>query len=330
MQNQFAKKVWTSMLALCMAVAVSGGLTVLAGQENPSEKGYVVTFRPGEYGSFTQSYKDRLQSVYGSNNYRESETTGTIAIRVNAGQKLPQAPTINDITIGEEARQRYVVTNPASGYVGGIAHTDLDALAEYTLRVSSENAIFTVRHLDHETGEEIAPALKGTAPVGQTLVFYAMNDLQHYTPSAVSESIVLNADETQNILTFYYTADVNEVTKTEEIGGGTLIQYEDKTLIGGAEILDETAIETNAAASTDNPKPTEDVIDIPEEETPKTEFNQGDELIIPDEKTPKADFSETTKTSGYKVVIGGGFLILFLIIAGLIWVNRHNKKVDEI
>lgn len=275
--------------------------------------GYVVTFRPGEYGS---------------SNYRESLETGAVAVRVKAGESLPAAPSVNDIIVDEAVRQRYVVTNPASGYAGGTAYNDLDAVAEYTLRASSEEAMFTVRHLDEETGEEIAHALKGMTPVGQVLAFYAVNNVEHYTAKIVSQSIQLNADESKNEIAFYYTADVNEVTKTEEVGGGTVVQYEDKVVIGGAAVIGEN----HNTENTENVSgQTEDVTTIPEEDTPKAEFDQDEELVIDDNETPKANLPETEKSANgnMPLVIGGGFLLLLLIIVGLILVNRHNKMVDE-
>lgn len=281
-----------------------------AAEENA---GYVVTFRPGEYGS---------------SNYRESLETGAVAVRVKAGESLPAAPSVNDIIVDEAVRQRYVVTNPASGYAGGTAYNDLDAVAEYTLRASSEEAMFTVWHLDEETGEEIAHALKGMTPVGQVLAFYAVNNVEHYTAKIVSQSIQLNADESKNEIAFYYTADVNEVTKTEEVGGGTVVQYEDKVVIGGAAVIGEN----HNTENTENVSgQTEDVTTIPEEDTPKAEFDQDEELVIDDNETPKANLPETAKSANgnMSLVIGGGFLLLLLIIVGLILVNRHNKMVDE-
>lgn len=296
-----------------------------AAEENA---GYVVTFRPGEHGSFTQGYKDSLQAAYGSSNYRESLETGAVAVRVKAGESLPAAPSVNDIIVDEAVRQRYVVTNPASGYAGGTAYNDLDAVAEYTLRASSEEAMFTVRHLDEETGEEIAHALKGMTPVGQVLAFYAVNNVEHYTAKIVSQSIQLNADESKNEIAFYYTADVNEVTKTEKVGGGTVVQYEDKVVIGGAAVIGEN----HNTENTENVSgQTEDVTTIPEEDTPKAEFDQDEELVIDDNETPKANLPETAKSANgnMPLVIGGGFLLLLFIIVGLILVNRHNKMVDE-
>ena len=108
--------------------------------------------RPGEHGKFTESFIAGLES-YGE--VKTSTATGAVAVRLNEGDPLPNAPQLTDIVMNEDA-SRYFVTDAAQGYTGGKANGDLSTVARYALSASDENTVFTVHYLDRETGAVVA------------------------------------------------------------------------------------------------------------------------------------------------------------------------------
>ena len=228
MRKTIAKQILAGAVSLCMAAAFVTAPVFAA------DGGYVITFRPGEHGTFTDSFISGLEDT--GNEVRVSEATGAVAVLVPEGAAVPNAPTMGDIQINADAEGRYIVTNAAEGYTGGAATADQDTVAQYTLRASTEEAAFQVQHLDRETGAEVAPAQQGTAPIGQVLTFYALNNIENYTPETASQTLTVNANGDQNVVTFYYTAAVNNVTETVTTPGGTVIEYEDQYVPGGAAV----------------------------------------------------------------------------------------------
>ena len=227
-------KLLAGLISLSLAVSVSAMPALAAEGDTSSTEPttYVVTFRPGEHGRFTDSFIDGLKTC---GEVRTSEATGAVAVQLDEGDTLPNAPQLTDIVMNEDA-SRYFVTDAAQGYTGGTAGGDLDAVAQYTLRASTEDAVFTVQYLDRETGAEVAPTLQGSAPVGQNLTFYALNNIENYTAEVASQQLTVSANADENVVTFYYTAGVNNVTETVTVPGGTITEYEDQTVVGGAAV----------------------------------------------------------------------------------------------
>ena len=227
-------KLLAGLISLSLAVSVSAMPALAADGDTSSTEPttYVVTFRPGEHGRFTDSFIDGLKTC---GEVRTSEATGAVAVQLDEGDPLPNAPQLTDIVMNEDA-SRYFVTDAAQGYTGGTAGGDLDAVAQYTLRASTEDAVFTVQYLDRETGAEVAPTLQGSAPVGQNLTFYALNNIENYTAEVASQQLTVSANADENVVTFYYTAGVNNVTETVTVPGGTITEYEDQTVVGGAAV----------------------------------------------------------------------------------------------
>lgn len=157
-------KLLAGLISLSLAVSVSAMPALAAEGDTSSTEPttYVVTFRPGEHGRFTDSFIDDLKAC---GEVRTSEATGAVAVQLDEGDTLPNAPQLTDIVMNEDA-SLYFVTDAAQGYTGGTAGGDLDAVAQYTLRASTEDAVFTVQYLDRETGAEVAPTLAGLRSCG--------------------------------------------------------------------------------------------------------------------------------------------------------------------
>ena len=308
-------KLLAGLISLSLAVSVSAMPALAADGDTSSTEPttYVVTFRPGEHGRFTDSFIDDLKA-YGE--VRTSEATGAVAVQLDEGDTLPNAPQLTDIVMNEDA-SRYFVTDAAQGYTGGTAGGDLDAVAQYTLRASTEDAVFTVQYLDRETGAEVAPTLQGSAPVGQNLTFYALNNIENYTAEVASQQLTVSANADENVVTFYYTAGVNNVTETVTVPGGTITEYEDQTVVGGAAV----------AGAGDGG----DTVTIPETETPQAGGDNtpgGEDVEIPDESTPQANLPGENANGSMMPMVLGGAALAIVVIAAIVWAINRRKNVD--
>lgn len=316
-------KLLAGLISLSLAVSVSAMPALAAEGDTSSTEPttYVVTFRPGEHGRFTDSFIDDLKA-YGE--VRTSEATGAVAVQLDEGEPLPNAPQLTDIVMNEDA-SRYFVTDAAQGYTGGTAGGDLDAVAQYTLRASTEDAVFTVQYLDRETGAEVAPTLQGSAPVGQNLTFYALNNIENYTAEVASQQLTVSANADENVVTFYYTAGVNNVTETVTVPGGTVTQYEDQTVVGGAAVAGGGA---GGAGAGDGG----DTVEIPEDNTPQAGGDNtpgGEDVEIPDESTPQANLPGENANGNVMPMVLGGVVVLIVVMGVVLLINRHHKEDDE-
>ena len=316
-------KLLAGLISLSLAVSVSAMPALAADGDTSSTEPttYVVTFRPGEHGRFTDSFINDLKAC---GEVRTSEATGAVAVQLDEGDTLPNAPQLTDIVMNEDA-SRYFVTDAAQGYTGGTAGGDLDAVAQYTLRASTEDAVFTVQYLDRETGAEVAPTLQGSAPVGQNLTFYALNNIENYTAEVASQQLTVSANADENVVTFYYTAGVNNVTETVTVPGGTVTQYEDQTVVGGAAVAGGGA---GGAGAGDGG----DTVTIPETETPQAGGDNtpgGEDVEIPDESTPQANLPGENANGNVMPMVLGGVVVLIVVMGVVLLINRHHKEDDE-
>ena len=327
-----ANKLLAGLLSLCLAVSVSAMPALAADGDASSSEAttYVVTFRPGEHGRFTDSFIQGLEA-YGE--VKTSGTTGAVAVRLNEGAALPNAPQLTDIVMNEDA-SRYFVTDAAQGYTGGKASGDLSTVAQYTLSASEEDAVFTVHYLDRETGAEVAPTLQGFAPVGQSLTFYALNNIENYTAETASQQMTVSANADQNVVNFYYTAAVNNVTETVTTPGGTVIQYEDQTVVGGAAVAGGGAGVAGGDGGAGGAGAGEggETVEISEENTPQAGGDTtpgGEDVEIPDEGTPQANLPGENANGSMMPMVLGGVVVLIVVMGVVLLINRHHKEDDE-
>lgn len=328
-----ANKLLAGLLSLCLAVSAAAMPALAAEGDAASDPAttYIVTFRPGEHGKFTDAFVEGLKA-YGE--VRTSAATGAVAVAVEEGQALPNAPQLGDIVMNEDA-SRYFVTDAAQGYTGGAANVDVDAVAQYTLRASDSEAGFTVQYLDRETGAEVAPSLQGTAPVGQSLIFYALNNIANYTAEVASQQLTVSANADQNVVTFYYTAGVNNVTETVTTPGGTVTQYEDQTVVGGAAVAGGAAAggAGGGAGGAGAAGGDAGTVTIPEDQTPQagtpgSENTPNDGVEIPDESTPQANLPDQSASGNVMPVVIGGAAVVIVAVIAIVWAINRRKKTD--
>ncbi len=350
-------KMWSRLLSMALAVSVSAMPALAAEGDTSSTEPttYVVTFRPGEHGRFTDSFIDGLKA-YGA--VRTSEATGAVAVQLDEGDTLPNAPQLTDIVMNEAA-SRYFVTDAAQGYTSGTAGGDLDAVAQYTLRASTEDAVFTVQYLDRETGAEVAPTLQGSAPVGQNLTFYALNNIENYTAEVASQQLTISANADENVVTFHYTAGVNNPVG-QNLTFYALNNIENYTAEVASQQLtisanaDENVVTFHYTAGVNNVTETVtvpggtggaggagaggagagdggDTVTIPETETPQAGGDDtpgGEDVEIPDESTPQANLPGENANGSMMPMVLGGAALAIVVIAAIVCRRERKRQHD--
>lgn len=246
MRNAFAKRFAAVMLVLCMLAA----LPVATAYAADAETGYVVTFRAGEHGTFSDAYIEKLESVYGeaekegSNLYVNTART-VISVLVTDGNKMPDAPQlpsvegVSDIIINDGSKDYvlidagvnddYYLDTPES------RAQDYDFVAKYALRGDREDVSYVVRYLLEGTEQEVAPSVRGTAPAGLTLTLTAIS-VDEYTPvggSTKQVTVEKNADGSPVEVVFYYSQNVHVNSVTQYEDGGTVVEYNDINVVAG-------------------------------------------------------------------------------------------------
>ena len=77
-----ANKLLAGLISLSLAMSVCAMPALAAeGEASATEATtYVVTFRPGEHGRFTENYVNGLITAYGADNVKQSTATGAVAV----------------------------------------------------------------------------------------------------------------------------------------------------------------------------------------------------------------------------------------------------------
>lgn len=306
------KRLCAAAAALCMAVSL---MAVPAFAEDNE---YIVVFYPGEHGSFAESYVSDLQTALGEDNVRTTEAGG-VAVLVTSGTELGLVvPQVDDIQLTDD---RYYVNNTASGLENVTSITaDGSAVAQYALLQQGQEGSYVVRYLDQETGEEVAPAMRGVANLNSQLTLYPVA-VAEYTAVGGAQTVTITAGE--NEIIFYYTPVIHTTNVTEYLPGGTVIEYDDVAVPGGGaavvgpgpggEVIDEG--ETPLA-------PGDEGEDIGEDETPLAPGDEGDEGEDIDE-------NETPQSADEGMNVGavvGGVAGVAVIAALIIWLVTRKKN----
>lgn len=281
--QRLLKKIAGGAMALTVALTMMPSMSVHAASE------YTVTFRPGNVGQFGiasqtdgTSVKDMAQEVadilYGAYDAKVTEN-GAIKIKVPAGAEIPAAPA-------------YVI--PDEGYFvktwgpeqGAKASKNVDFVVDYGRL--TDGVEYTVKYVDEQSGESVAPFATAYANVGESVSVNAPATLTtsdagtYVLASAATQQITLEKDASSNVIVFNYTYNYDPGTVTEEIitviPGGTVTTTEIVTTYvdngvnaepgavqvqGGADANDEN-VDNGGNADNQNP----DIVDIDDEETP--------------------------------------------------------------
>lgn len=324
MRKAFMKRFAAVLMALCMLATLPVATAFAA-----DDAGYIVTFRAGEHGSFTDEYITYLRDNYNTadeENVYVNEDKTVVAVLVADDKLAPNAPTPNSTLVTGEG-SNYTVTTAVdanTSYVPGTAVTaDYDFVAEYALKGDRNEGSYLVQYLLQGTDEEVAPSVRGTATIGLPLTLTAIAvDEFTVVGSAVQTKEI--QEDGQTVFTFYYTQNVHINTKTEYVAGDTIINYNDVTLAGGAGVAGggDGAGEGGEEIPDEN-TPEAGGEEIPDESTPEA---GGED--IPDESTPEAGGETAAAGANMPLVIGGvvGLLAILLIV---LLVMRKRKGGSE-
>lgn len=126
-------------------------------------------------------------------------------------------------------------------------------------------------------------------------------------PALAAEGDTSSTEPTTYVVTFHYTAGVNNVTETVTVPGGT----------GGA----------GGAGAGDGG----DTVTIPETETPQAGGDNipgGEDVEIPDESTPQANLPGENANGSMMPMVLGGAALAIVVIAAIVWVINRRANVD--
>lgn len=279
--KRFIQKLALMGTALCLCVS----MLVPAAFAAETTTKYVLSFRPGAYGTFSSgavSYLSKFGEV-------QQSSTGNLYLQVEAGTEFGE-----DI---ESSLRQYIQPEDGYYYRSGLA-TDSSAtedatyVAEYGV-LKAGGVAYTVRYVDATSGTELAESYTGYANAGDTVTYQA-KAIDGYTVDQASKSITI-ASGVDMTIEFRYTAVVvpgetiiqtNTVVVPSTIntvpsgtGTGTGTGTGDADTAGGGT--------TDGGADGQQPGET-----VPDNDTPEAPSDGADQKggeSIPDESTPEAD-----------------------------------------
>lgn len=315
MRKSFVKRLACAALALSMAMTMA--IPAFA-----DEQGRVVTFRPGMEGSvFSEEYIGYIENT--GYTYEVSQATGSISVLVPIGEPAPNAPDYADIIPGDS---RYQVIDPAQGYQQN-SQLSSEHVTQYAMKRQGEDYAYTVEYRDRDTGEEVAPAQRGTSSA-VTLTFYAPA-IANYRAEVESATLTITA-EGPNILTFYYVAVPITETETVTTDGETIYRYNDVTIYSTAGVAGGAGAGAGGGGGAGGGEvinPDETPLTGGETTQPETEPSAPTEEIEQDE-TPQTSTPEE-ESSGLSPMVGVGIGLVALVLAVAFFLKRKKDSAAE-
>ncbi len=313
MRKVFAKRLLATAIALTVSLAAFVVPAFAEGPAQGKDEGYVVTFRPGEHGTY--SLNDTLKAKYGEN--VKLTSTGSLAFLLHAGEALPAVDSL-PFTVNDETG-RYYVYNKAPGYASGmVIDRDIDFVAEYAMSTEKLTYDYEVRFVDVNTKAEVAPAMVGQAGGPKAVLHAAAVDYYKlvmpencgYNAAGEMEAEFKKGETT--VFTFYYQYDPTYIPgqtiyQTVHVGSGT---GAGGTGTGGELIAggDNNTSETPA-------EPIE----------PQAPTTNGEEIEEPE--VPRAETPDDAKATQSTVAMVGGLAgILLLIVLVVLWLKRKKNN----
>lgn len=333
------KKALSSLMAILTGLVLMPAVKVNAASE------YTVTFRPGKVGQFDLD-EAKLNAVYGEGNYTIT-TNKAIKVTVPAGGQMPAAYPYVDAEAG------YFVKT--WGPDENVVTKNVDFVVDYGKLV--DGVEYTIKYVDSESGESVAPFVTAYANKGDTIQVTAPAVLKnsdagtYILQSEETKEITLQEDAAQNVIAFEYTNNYDPGTVDREIinyvdGGTTTVTETYVTTIdnGTATEAGATVFEGGAGAGDNGADNEEDnnqgTVTIDDEDTPlagsldEDNENGQDEddvvVVIEEEETPLSDHAEVSDIMNPAV--------LWACVAGLaagaltaVWLTKKKKsKTDDI
>lgn len=355
-RHHYFKRIMNGVMALAVVCSLMPAISVHAASE------YTVTFRPGNVGRFgiassakgETSVKDMAQEVadvlYGAYDVSVTEN-GAIKVKVPSGEQIPAAPA-------------YII--PDEGYCvrtwgpeqGAQVSKNVDYVVDYGRL--TDGVEYTVKYIDEESGESIAPFAIAYANVGESVISNAPAIIttseagSYVLTSASSQEITLDADAASNMIVFNYAYQYNPETIIEEVvtvvPGDTVTTTETiTTVIENGAVVEPGAVQVqnnddneadNGNNGADNQGAENDVVNIEDEDTPladtvPAETEDEDKADIPAEIIEIEDGEVPLVTMGPEsginfAVILAGILGIAMIIVSVLWIRMRRKRTDEL
>ena len=301
------------VLCICMAMAVPSAFA--------ADSTYVISFRPGEHGSFSEDAVSYLSS-FGT---AQMSAAGNLFVEVESGTPFP-ANILSYLTAEEGYYYR-------AGLAGSTVTEDKIYVAEYGV-LSGGGVAYTVKYLDSASGAEVAESYTGYANAGDVIPF-AARAVNGYDVDSATKSVTV---EEGAELTFLYTSNgtLDEIqyqygentteTQTVTAPGATTAPAdndnaqppaEENTADGGEEI-------------DDNDVPLTDGAETPAENAPGEEIGDNEIPLAPGaDITDGATEGEagTDWSTVIAVSVIGIAAIIAIVAATLLYKKKHcNSK----
>ena len=202
MKAKFIRKKLTSLLTVAlMTVMLLPGI-----KPEAATKEYTVTFRPGNVGIFILD-AEKLDGLY--SNYSIT-SRGAIKVTVPYGAEMPAAyPYI-------VTKEGYFV-KPWGPEEGAKVERNVDYVADYGKLV--DGVEYTVKYVDAETKESVAPAYTTYANIGDSINVKAPASIKNAAngvyelQGAASQNLSLAKDASKNVVVLIYRFAMNKYEK---------------------------------------------------------------------------------------------------------------------
>lgn len=300
-------KIFISCLVLCMCMALAAPVAHAEGNTT-----YVISFRPGEHGRFSQGAADYL-SRFGA---VQTTAAGNLFLEVESGTAFPAG-----ILAYLGADEGYYYRD---GLMGGPVTEDMTYVAQFGI-LSNDAARYTVRYVDRVSGAEVAESYTGYANVGDVILF-AAKTVPGYNVDSASKSItVSNGAE----LSFYYTSN-GTLDEIHYVYGENTVVTQTVTNVAGnnnnnnTNTTTQNTPENTPAPPANTPAPTE----IGDENVPLSDGQDTEPVQIDDENVPlsASDTKAETHSPRFVGMLSVGLLLLLGLIAAIVILGRKKKK----
>lgn len=306
MRNKSGKIALVTMLALTLTVTPTYA----------KEKTYHITYSPGLIGKFKESLVDEYKKVYGKDDVSVSKATGAITIEADTDEKMPNAPTYNDIEIKnqEDASQYYV---KAGGWEPSSKNIKQNETFVVQYGALVDGVDYTIRYVDAVTNTDVATPVLGKANKDETIAAYA-KVIEGYTFDTQSKTKVLVENAKENVITFYYTAEDDTIYIENVVNN---------VVPGDVEVVTEPVGEPTVPGENQPATPGgEEAEVVDDNETPLANGNEADETIE-DNETPLANNADELQRNNMLLYSGIGIVAVVAILIAVI--AKKKKKVEE-
>lgn len=293
-------KIFISCLVLCACMAMAAPLGHAEGDTT-----YVISFRPGEHGSFSEGAVGYL-SGFGT---VQMTAAGNIFLEVPSGTPFP-AGILGYLSADEGYYYR-------DGLAGGTITEDAAYVAQFGI-LSGGGVRYTVKYVDSVSGAEVAESYTGYANEGDVIPFAAKTVTGYDVDSAGKSITVTEGAE----ISFLYTSNGALDEIRYEYGENTV---ETQTVAAPAQ-PDNGGNDNNG----DNDNPANNPEEIGDNETPLgSGGNEPEE--IEDNDTPLApgvsqNGKDESESKGGVIGVAAAIAAAVLIVIAVAVVLTRKKK----